>query len=688
MHSLERSVVWAGWCLAGLLAIGCNAGSSTSPDGSSDADAANTDATDASDADGDAVDASDGDTADASDTDDSDSEVYDGDSTPAGPHLILLSQDPLAVGLGQEAPLRAQYLSGTDTPIADAQLRFEPQGDAADTTLSAGQALTSAEGIAEVTVRAGSEPVEFVLRISAVDDDAVAPLEVEVRVAKSQPDYTVRATYPGGQVPLARVEVLLFDTAGTCQDAVPSPTQAPVPAAAWLSLDLSPEADGTIPERAVDVPDGVQLTFAVMRGEPIGAAGVGAGYFVTFGCTDGIAAPSPTETVLIPVEMRNLWPSTQATYSVEVENQLVDVIPDQYQTFIDTVGAMLSNPGVSLLQLMAIAHCAAIACDQPWYLESPWSMLFDYDGATGEVYPTTWGDIAADVLESAVLAGIRAISDVPGDTVGQIFAPGQEIFDNAEGFHLAGTLVVTRQADDAGLLGSANHMTFQTLTWVWTAGVGAFQLRDPLEVGSVDLGIVFHPAGAGRYALAINPFRLDLNYAELFVWILESVVFPTVIPVRAGQAPIDSLENFFSGLLDCGDLHDRYACEGEYGADPDCDSGLSFLADTMEASCDLLQNSAAGAIQGWLGELTADLASYYELRTPIDDPATPAVDPEPCLLTLIPDPASDAEKFVVQDLGQPTPETAQCPLDGRVHFGQVAESEPVEGDLFGTRLGK
>ena len=125
-----------------------------------------------------------------------------------------------------------------------------------------------------------------------------------VPVAEAQ-DYIVRVTY-GGQQSLYRAEVLLYDTDRACDTLVVDPTDPPSPDVAWAAFDILPNPEGEFPDRGVNVPAGIELHYAVARGEPSDGGGGGAGFFATFGCIDGIPPVSPSGPVVLDIPMEDM----------------------------------------------------------------------------------------------------------------------------------------------------------------------------------------------------------------------------------------------------------------------------------------------------------------------------------------------------------------------------------------------
>jgi hypothetical protein len=98
------------------------------------------------------------------------------------PHLLLLTEAEPLVTFDQRVVVQVRYIDPDNVPIPDTFISFEPMSDTADTHLSSLNSKTNAEGIAETTIQAGTQEVDFQIKISVFDDDSVEPLIVRVSV--------------------------------------------------------------------------------------------------------------------------------------------------------------------------------------------------------------------------------------------------------------------------------------------------------------------------------------------------------------------------------------------------------------------------------------------------------------------------------------------------------------------------
>lgn len=590
--------------------------------------------------------------------------------------LVLITEPEPTVTYSTSVPMRVRYLNPFDTPIPDAYVSFEIQGDSAGSNLTARNALTDEEGVAETDIVGGQETVDFTVEIS-VADDTVDPLSVLVHVKpKGSSDYIIRVNYDG-PLTLHEVEVLLYDTDRACDTLIEG--DEPSEDVAWTSLILRPDAEGEIPDRGFDAPSNVTFHYAAALGEPSDGSGGGLDYVATFGCQDEIGTPEPGSGTLIEIDMHNLWPAVAGTYRIQTVMEVLDIAiaaagPD-VGPILDAIFTFLTDPGEGILRIAALA----VAGDD-YYLESPWDLLFECDEplddvtglCEGEVVLTTpWGTVAATVVESLVDLGLSAIPGQAGETIRDIFQGADDVITNAREFQMAGNLVIENDPAADGTLGDDNSIVFNQITWLWSGNERTIELRNEafLRGNNIEAAVVFHPDEryADVYSLQLDPFNVDLNYGEMLIWILEGVVFPQLIGPE-----VQSFEDLFTRLIDCEDLGDRLACEGDYAGDPDCDDSAALAAGAAEAACEALQETAVTALEAWLSSLTVDLGTWYHMGTPVDDPCKMGFPP-------------GSSQFSVQTLGG-SADVDQCDWDAEVRFESGDDPEPVGGTFWGEKL--
>lgn len=241
--------------------------------------------------------------------------------------LILITEPEPAVSFSERVPIQVRYVNPEDTPIPDEFVAFEPQGDTGGTTISARNALTNQDGVAETYIEAGIQELDFDVKISVPGDDTVQPLTVRVRIQpRETSDYLIKVNYGGAQT-LNRVEVLIFDTDRACSTLDEDPSDPPSEDIAWTSLVIVPDADGNIPDRGLNVPTELELQYAVARATAELGSGLGTDYFVTFGCDDDIEAPDPTHLTVIEITMSDLHTEALDDYFSMVEDTQLKVPP-------------------------------------------------------------------------------------------------------------------------------------------------------------------------------------------------------------------------------------------------------------------------------------------------------------------------------------------------------------------------
>lgn len=610
--------------------------------------------------------------------------------TPAAgdPRLVLLSEPETEVSLNERVDIRVQYLDGNDEPIPDAFISFEPLGDTAGSTLSSRNSVTDEEGIAVTRIETGSQIVDFQVRISAFQNDVVDPILVTVRVRpKDRSDYILRLTY-GGPITLNRAEVYLYDLDTPCSELVEHWEDFPSEDPAFTSFSMVPAVDGTFPDHAFNAPLNVEFTYVVARGEARGPDGRDIGYYVTFGCNDTIPEPEPGSATLIEVDMHNLWPDTAGTYRIQSELNLINAIPDEAEGIVQAIIDVFANPGLGILKLVAIAAYEIggpefdpdTGRELEYWEVSPWDSLLEAD-REGNVVPTSpIGTIVVGVLEGVIEFGLDSTGEF-GTTLRAIVDAINDLFTNAQHFTLHGDLVIRNDPDGAGLLGSDNTVRFNQITIEWMGDDRLVDLRTRTVIQATDISaaVVFHPTLDETYALTLSPFDVQLNYGDVLLWLVESVVFPAVFPPdpRTGD-PVDSFEDFFDYIIDCAELGDQLDCEGDFAPggprEDDCIDATAFLGlgGLATSACVSLRDSASAALRNWVSSQVADLGEFFTMATVADDP---------CAMGF----SSTAEEFVVTTLGE-NRAGRECKWDARVRFSTSDPGEPMEGFFFGERL--
>ena len=584
-----------------------------------------------------------------------------------GPHLELVSTADPIISFSEQIDVQVKYVNGNGNAVPSTLLAFEVVGDRQDTNLSAMNASTGGDGIASVQVTAGVQIVDFSISVSVMDNDAVTPLTVRIRVQpKDTSDYVLRITY-GGPIRLQEVRVSLYTTDTECDDLVQSSTEAPSNDSAMQSITVLPDAEGNFHDQPFVAPETATFTYAVARGEPRGdTPEQGRGYFVTFGCNDALPANEAGTATVIEVEMSNLWPETEGTYRLRSDINLIDAIPDDAQETVDAIIGIFEHPGLGILKLIAIAYyeitgpeyedCGGDDCRALEYWEtSPWSYVLDED-ADGNIVADGAGIALIGVLDTLVQTALDNAGTFGGTITGIVDAIN-DLMDNAQNFTMVGDLVITANPDANGSIGAANEVRFNQIDLSWNESDYSFYMRDGalIQAEDVEASVTFNPDDDQGYALEIEPFGLEVHYGDLIIWLVENVVFSRFLEDDDGQ-PITSFDGFFDSIIDC----EAVGVEVE--------NAVGFGADMVEVACDQFADVAVDALESWVRGLTADIGNYVRLATP---------DGDPCAIGF----SDTVVEFKATAFGAVGEE---CVWDGEVqHSTEASSSEELEG-IFWT----
>ncbi|MBN1771609.1 MAG: hypothetical protein JXB32_10125 [Deltaproteobacteria bacterium] len=342
-----------------------------------------------------------------------------------------------------------------------------------------------------------------------------------------------------------------------------------------------------------------------------------------------------------------VWPLAAGAYLLVADFEPLDLLPDQVQRLVDDVGEILQSPGAPLLRLLAVTACELDSECTDYSAHSYLDYIFDPPASAGaDSTLNVYGVVVATILESNLLTGVRAVRSDPGATLEEVLDPGRNVFDDAEGWRLDGTLELAADPDASGGLGAANAIACNRVTWRWTGAEAAFVLRPAslVTAGGIQADLVPYPPAApdGTRAIAMAPFDLGLDWAGLLVRVLESVVFPRTI-----DPSVDSFEQLFTVAIDCEAFGDDLAARG---------GTYEMLAPLLETACTALAVSAGPYLEAWIDERTSGVHGSFRLGSPTDGP---------CPAAEVAGPTGP----VIERFGEDR-DGARCPWEGTTRFGE------------------
>ncbi len=545
--------------------------------------------------------------------------------------LELVSSQDVYMPFAGTAELTVRYVDFNDQPIADATLNFDiDEAFAADTRLRTQTTRTDAEGIASVGVVAGAIPAEFEVTVTVRGNDVLpAVFQITVR-PKDISDYFIQIVN-ASPLRLQKAETFVFNEAITCAEL---PTDPNLIVGALQSFDIYPDASGIFDQYPLEV----DLLDMPLR--TIVAIGYKEDQPVAVGCVDTLPVDlEPGSAITVEVVLNPLYPSVAGVYRVTNEFDVFEFLPPGVQTIVRTVGDFLTDPGQTLLDLLATPPtCDPLGC--------PLAGLPSFVTAS---------------LPGVINGLIEAFAPAQ---VQQIFSVGGDIYATLSHFKLAGDLSIFDEPDVSGRLGTCNEMvlneiivTFDSFeTPPFNLESYGYQAAYGTWTGSVQAS---ESAGVGYY-LNVESFGLTLNYGQIIVFILEQVVFPEVL-----GPDIRSLEDFVASVINCNQIA--------------IDVGWA----PIEGICDGFRDALAAFVRDFLISQTASLDSLFQLATPVEGTAQPAdvellsgVTWGPCQLQL-----SDRD-FTAESIGGTGAD--RCVWDSR--FGAGTTPQAVPGAFYGTRI--
>ncbi|MCB9521270.1 MAG: Ig-like domain-containing protein [Myxococcales bacterium] len=550
------------------------------------------------------------------------------------PHLEFVTEQVVDLSIAQRRDLSVRYVGGDDQPVPDTQIAFSyDELRAGGSQLRSLTARTDESGVATVELIGGTVAAEFEVRAAVRGTEEVAPIDFYVTVQqKDSADYLIRLYYETRAVTLQNVEVYLFNDDVGCADIPRNPDDV---FGAIDQVRILPLSDGSFDDMPYEAArEDIPLTHAV-------AVAFKEDTPVAMGCTDGLPAEiEPGSDTLIEIELRDLFPDIKGEFQVTNEFDLLEFLPGTAQTVVRLIGQFFDSPGATLFDIL----------DELGVFDSS-DIPFGLDG------------LLADAIDGILFAVL------PPEAVA-VFETGSDIYNALQNITLQGSMIFYENADENGALAECNELVLDEIIVNFdTFDTPAFDLSSygyQGAYGTFTGWLSIEDEGDINYALNIQQFGLELNYGEIAVFVLETIVFPRVIGPE-----VDSMEAFVESFVDCE------AIAADIGW-----SGLTGI-------CDSLISAAVSGLRDFLTSQTADVSSFYVLATPPSD-STPPSDIElleegmrwaPCALEV----GTDSGEFQVDTLGGPG--RHRCVWDARFRTSSADPTgAPVPAAFDGYRL--
>lgn len=488
--------------------------------------------------------------------------------------LAFDGASPVELYYGETAVLAFRLRDADGAAVSGDLVRFSMTGTAGQ--LSVLEATTDAGGVARVTFTAGTADGDVTVTAEADDVEEAATAQVRVRV---NPYGTLQvAVASTGRIPVDRAEMLVYRGAA---NAVPS-------CAALEAAETPPTA--TFAADFADVPS--QRSFTQQpQGTVVTARAVGfneAGVLVATGCTEG-ASIVGGETTSIVVQLQQLPTRLDGDYDVRLQIDVGNAIPEPYETYVDTVSYVLSDPaGYSVYITLREIDDAYLTSFVWWDPDGDgYDELATYEevAANPNIF-NTWRT-ARDVIDSILRARLgedyATVTTVGGDLrqaltafeVGSRFTltpveGSEDVFQVSEQWN---DLVFTwRHGCPEGDLGCARRLVaLEDTTYAPVA----------TEYGAVST-LASTETESERFAIATDPHLFSLRYGAVIVLAMNEVVFPSL---SNGQA--HDLNEMLNYLINCEEV----GAEIEYqtgglvtadGGEQLCINGLALVANQVE----------------------------------------------------------------------------------------------------------
>jgi hypothetical protein len=464
-----------------------------------------------------------------------------GGNNGAGAALRYSGSPSIGIEAGLTGDVAVEYVDGSGAPISDAVVNWEIVGTADGTELDAFTSTTNGDGIATMTLRAGTLEAVFEVHAS-VADDTVEPLPFTVTVSsKEAASYVVEVRYDGARSYTDKeIKVALYDMPESCADFNPL-----APGTAERNEQRGLDAQGfptTFTFRNLPNGDKYTVVATALAADSDTAVVIG-----SYGCNDSrpeIVGGSNPDTIVI--DMTDRLPDVTGTWQVTSRFNLSEALPESVRNVLDPILDFFTDPEGTL-----VALASQFLQDQ-----------FNLDAGSVQ-----------SILESVAEDLLGSVFD-GNDTVRDILTAGGDISEIIRRFHLQGNLTVPDESySELGQI-TAAEVAYFNLGYRWrlnceegedydedpTCG-DAFISFDtagltPVE-GNWDGSVTPNPdydVNTGRiwfHELNVAAHTVDFNYGAVVAFLLEKVALPLLF-----DPTVDSLNALLVRFIDCDALFD------------------------------------------------------------------------------------------------------------------------------------
>jgi hypothetical protein len=287
------------------------------------------------------------------------------------------------------------------------------------------------------------------------------------------------------------------------------------------------------------------------------------GLVVARGCTEG-AQLAGGRTTTVHVTLDQLPTDFSGNYDVLLNMNLGATLPPPYDTIIDTIVGVLSDPaGWAVYQVMSVVDARLSTTFLVW---TPPGMTMSRQATLDEVdanqsqFPIWLA--ARNWLDSLLRMQL-------GTPYVQVTEVGTDIAHIVRNFDVGARYAITSTRTQNSMTPSERVQiteSWRALVFQWQLGCPAGDMgcaRRPIELSGMNANLApasatygaaiswsprtTSPAQSERFHVALDPHRIDLRYGAIILLVLDQIVFPSL----PGGLASNSLSGVIANIVQC-----------------------------------------------------------------------------------------------------------------------------------------